>query len=132
MRPTDKEIEDEINNDSINKTSNKYVHVFNAGFEKGAKWARDFDPWHYVEDGDLPELEETKEDYTNEIGEPVKISTSNGVLISCGKGDFAKAHFLTYESLNGYKYEFFQTYTNCLEFKPEEIKCWMHIPTPKK
>lgn len=128
MRPTDKEIKDKTKS----VTSNKYVHVFEEGFEKGAKWARDFDPWYYIEDGDLPKLESTKEEHIKETGEPLNIAISSPVLISCGKGDFAKAYFLTYESLNGYIYEWFEKHTNRLEFKVEEIKCWMHIPTPKK
>jgi hypothetical protein len=107
MRPTDKEIEDEINNDSINKTSNKYVHVFNAGFEKGAKWARDQDPWNYVEDGYLPP-------YSTDV---FVVSTNNvDVLVAelrCGSEDYWED-------------------SDTDRFSLSWVKCWMHIPECKK
>ncbi|AFH22569.1 hypothetical protein OSG_eHP30_00070 [environmental Halophage eHP-30] len=139
MRPTDKEIEEEFYTMPLESARGEVEmqqwaeeNAARLKQQEAAKWARDFDPWHYIEDGDLPKLESTKEDYIKETGEPLNISISSPVLISCGKGDFAKAYFLTYESLNGYKYECFEKHTNRLEFKPEDIKCWMYIPEPKR
>jgi len=52
MRPTDKEIEQQVI---------KWDHSIRdrKDFELGAKWARDLDLWHYVEDEDFPEKEDT-------------------------------------------------------------------------
>jgi len=113
MRPTDKEIEDQKNT----LTPNKYVHVFEAGFEKGAKWARDFDPWYYTEDGDLPEFDTPvlvfldNEEANKDVAE----------LIDCGDNK-------TYEWLC--QGDVMGKDEDCIEL--DQVKCWMYIPQPKR
>jgi len=110
MRPTDKEIEEQ---------AFKWDHSIQdkEDFELGARYAREFDPWYYTEDGDLPEFDTP----VLAVLDNEEVDKDVAELIDCGDGKI-------YEWLcqgdvmgkDGY----------CIEL--DQVKCWMHIPTPKK
>jgi len=103
MRPNDKEIEQQ---------AFKWDHSIQdrVDFELGAKWARDFDPWHYVEDGVLPE-----------IGQQI-------IFVTC------ELYNYTGKIIYNHKFDFyaFQQNQGFVRKNINEVKCWMYIPTPKQ
>lgn len=106
MRPTDKEIEKEAN--SHGKLCGESEGV---GFEIGAKWARNFDPWYYIEDNELPNLSRKV---------LVCLKDPETVMIACLEDDSYSERY------------YFEEIRECIPFALESVKCWMHIPEPKK
>jgi hypothetical protein len=108
MRPTDKEIKIQKKRHPISSAVDKTnEHVFEEGFKKGARWARDHDPWNYVEDGGLPP-------YSTDV---IVVSTNNvDVLVAelrCGSEDYWED-------------------SDTDRFSLSWVKCWMHIPQRKR
>jgi len=65
MRPTDKEIEEKFYTMSTEKAGSEQdraqweqANRERLKQQEAAKWARNFDPWYYTEDGDLPKVGE--------------------------------------------------------------------------
>lgn len=83
--------------------------IFEEAYHKGLKWYRDnYDPWFYVEDGDLP-------DPNQEIF---------ALLDVLQEGYFPCK--IMYKGENDWEYD------ENWSFKNQNIKCWMPIPEPKK
>jgi hypothetical protein len=113
MGPNDKEIEIQKNRFPVSSAVDKgNGHIFEEGFEKGAKWARDFDPWYYIEDSGFPT--ECKE-----------------VLICLHSGQKIIANLET-NDLDGNDDYVWREKGEGRPISLENAKCWMYIPEPKR
>jgi len=95
-------------------------------FADGAKWARDHDPWHYVEDGDLPEAHENRNN--NIVSKELLLRTidcENDVGWFTQMG--GKYYWETYSThdIKGNGKE-----NDLLDLN--EVKCWQYITEPKR
>jgi len=103
MRPTDEEIQ---------KKASEFTESFHHQFpqltaEIAMRWTRDHDPWNYVENGYLPP-------YNTDV---FVVSKNNAdVLVAelrCGSEDYWED-------------------SDTDRFSLSWVKCWMHIPQPKR
>jgi len=133
MRPTDEEIQEKYYTMPTNKAGGEQekaqweqANCERLKQQEAAKWARDFDPWYYVEDGDLPEL------YEDENGQ-IK---SDYVWVKCTDGEYDEASLRKPSNLN-----MFWDFINDHEINGEvtdiaddvyKVKCWMYPIEPKR
>jgi len=124
MRPTDEEIQEKYYTMPTNKAGGEQekaqweqANCERLKQQEAAKWARGFDPWHYVEDGDLPSFDTDvfvvldNEEADKDVAQ----------LIDCGDGK-------TYEwfcqgDVMGKDEDY-------IDF--EQVKCWMYPIDPKR
>jgi hypothetical protein len=114
MRPTDEEIQEKYYTMPTDKAGGEQekaqweqANSERLKQQEAAKWARDHDPWNYVEDGDLPP-------YSTDV---IVVSTNNvDVLVAelrCGSEDYWED-------------------SDTDRFSLSWVKCWMHIPQRKR
>jgi hypothetical protein len=129
MRPTDKEIEEEFYTMPLESARGEVEmqqwaeeNAARLKQQEAAKWARDFDPWHYIEDGDLPELTVEGRDLSEKFSDflfiiPKGRAYHNALTAFYVKDDLENRIF--FEGMKN-------------RFDIDQVECWMHIPTPKK
>lgn len=120
MRPTNKQIKKYTQ-------SNIYIpfgtgpseeEFYRKGAKKGAEWARNFDQWYYIEEGDLPETDQSAEGF---------LKDSKDVLIIDNLGYINVAVFIEDGRENRVYFD-----NGSDVWEPLEVKCWKYIQMPKK